>query len=456
MKFRNTIFNFTPLFLVLTLIFFGCDENLDVDPDGTTLVGDQAYADETTIAASVNGIYFTMASEASYYSLTFNGVMSSLSDQTKLGGVSDLDEINVFNNEVTGENESTASIWQNSYRVIYQANALIDAVTGRTDVDEELRDQFLGEARFLRAMAYFQLVNYYGDIPLATTSDPTVNSSLSKTSETETWTFMESELIACIELLPTDYSAYDGSRARAIAPAARALLARVHLYRENWSEAVAMATEVIDHPDISIDLPVPADFVSLYDDDSPESIFELDYDLFGNFVPNLIGSLFGAAPSFFISDKLVNSFETGDLRRAQLVGDFGDGNFYCNKFDSDFFQYDERQKLLRLSEMYLIRAEASLRLPSPGLSTAASDINVIRNRAGLANTTATTQQDLLDAVAQERFVELAFEGHRWFDLIRTGQLDAVMSAEKPGTWNLAGDRYMPIPNNELAANPNLR
>ncbi|WP_298238545.1 RagB/SusD family nutrient uptake outer membrane protein [uncultured Algibacter sp.] len=455
MNFHNKILKTVTAFVGLSMLLCSCESSLDVDPPGTTLIGDLAYADESTIAASMNGIYFTMASEGNFYSGAFNGDLSSLSDQAKLATTTDANIIQIAKNNVLADNLTVQSIWENSYRTIYQANVFLEKVSGRTDIDITLRDQFLGEAKFLRALCYFQLVNYYGAVPLATTSDAITNANLSRTADTEVWDFIQSELEASIGLLPTSIDAHDSSRSRATSAAAQGLLARVHLYRQNWQDAITMATAVINNPEYSIDLPVPGDFISLYDDDVPETVFELFMGEFGNFVSDILLGSAWDDPQLFLRDKFVNSFEAGDLRGDAFVVPAADGNFAYNKFDNDSGLNDDRQKIIRLSEMYLIRAEASLQLPSPDLTTATDDINEIRNRAGLADTAATTKQDLLDAVAQERYIELAFEGHRWFDLIRTGKLDEVMSAEKPDDWNLADDRYMPIPDAEIGVNPNL-
>jgi hypothetical protein len=127
-----------------------------------------------------------------------------------------------------------------------------------------------------------------------------------------------------------------------------------------------------------------------------------------------------------------------------MVAPVGDGRFQVAKY-TDRATGTDQTVVLRLAEMYLIRAEANI-----GSAQADDDVNTIRNRAGLANISGVTLDDIL----QERFVELCFEGHRWTDLTRTGKADEVMSVINPLTWQ-STDVLMPIPQREIQQNPTL-
>jgi hypothetical protein len=168
-----------------------------------------------------------------------------------------------------------------------------------------------------------------------------------------------------------------------------------------------------------------------------------------------------------LNNNLVNAFETGDARLTNWVGTFTTTTapvttyYYANKYKvaslSSTIAVTEYPIVMRFAEQYLIRAEA--RAQQNNLSGAVADINIVRARASLANTTAASQSDILDAVAHERQVELFSEwGHRWFDLKRTNKLDAVMSVvtpQKGGTWS-SFEQLMPIPPDDIRAGANLK
>ena len=153
------------------------------------------------------------------------------------------------------------------------------------------------------------------------------------------------------------------------------------------------------------------------------------------------------------TDQLWNAFETGDQRRDVSISTDEGGQLYVSKYpDVTLSGTFQEVKVLRLAEMYLIRAEA--RAQQNDIDGAVADINVIRNRAGLANTPANDQPTVLLAVEQERFVELAFEGHRWIDLVRTNRANKVMGQFNPQGWEPT-DQLMPIPLAEIDLNSNI-
>jgi hypothetical protein len=149
--------------------------------------------------------------------------------------------------------------------------------------------------------------------------------------------------------------------------------------------------------------------------------------------------------------------EDGDLRRTKWVGEVSDGTqtwYFPFKYKQQFNTGTslEYSKVFRLAEQYLIRAEA--RAMTGNISGAQQDLNSVRNRAGLESTTASTSEQLRDAIISERRFELFTEfGHRWFDLRRTGTAEVVLAPIKPGWRNT--DLLLPIPESELLANPNL-
>jgi hypothetical protein len=255
------------------------------------------------------------------------------------------------------------------------------------------------------------------------------------------YTFIEQELEATVPNLPADR--VDGRATRA---AANALLARVYLEEGKHALARDRATTVISNTEYRL-VPNYRDIWATKNSD--ESIFELQYSINNQntlafwFFPQAIGGRYGFAPSL----NLFNAFEAGDTRRATTIALSG-SNRYGGKY-TRIANGDDHVVVLRLAEMYLIRAEANARLGADP-TVVRGDINVVRARAGLAAlaTTVTNQTALLDAILQERRVELAMEGHRFFDLRRLGRAQQVL--------NLSAERLLfPIPQRERDVNPNL-
>jgi hypothetical protein len=188
-----------------------------------------------------------------------------------------------------------------------------------------------------------------------------------------------------------------------------------------------------------------------------------DYGIYNNGMPAVNATVpamavFSESP---ISQSLFNTFEAGDTRftnwlRVSTTTTPAASWYFPAKYKSNIAG-TEYNILLRFSEQYLIRAEARANL-NTNLSGAKDDLNAIRNRSGLPNTTANSQIDILTAVAKERRVELFTEmGHRFYDLKRTGAIDAVMTIAAPlkgGTWN-SQKQIWPIPTSDIIANPNL-
>ncbi len=261
-------------------------------------------------------------------------------------------------------------------------------------------------------------------------------------------------------LLPDDYLITVHERIRPNKWAAKALLARVYLYTGNNSEAEARATEVINNNAL---FSILDDLNAVFLKNSQESIWQLQvlnvYPFAtgdGNrFVPYDANN----SPQFYLAAELVNAFDSADKRKELWTQNYdfsGTVYFYPFKYkvkESTPDNVTEYYTVLRFAEQYLIRAEARTALNN--LPGAIEDLNVLRRRAGLTDLpTSLTQEQTFAAVMQERRVELFAEwGHRWLDLKRTGQADAVLSAVK-SQWQSTAKLY-PIPLSELKVNHNL-
>ncbi len=366
--------------------------------------------------------------------------------------------------------------WSDLYQTIARANDIIANVPGIEDIDLTAEDEreILAQARFLRAFSYFYLVKLWGDVPLSlepvnSAGDPVNLPRISREVVLDT---VEADITYALARLPTTYSSNSDTRGRATSGAAYALQAHVYAWQANWEAAAASAQQVIQNPQYEL---LPGErYADIFDvENTRESIFELQIDplsadegtssLFIDFgTDEQNGGLTGELGIFLPSEKFVDGLEEGDLRRSTLIFD-DDGLFrpqivkYIRPFSraelgtsvpNRAAEADNNIIIYRLAGIILLRAEALNYLGRT--EEAAALLNQIRERAGLPATTATTQAELKEAILKERGYELAFEGHRWFDLVRNGEaLNKIETLTNP-------DRLLlPISQREIILNENI-
>ncbi len=213
------------------------------------------------------------------------------------------------------------------------------------------------------------------------------------------------------------------------------MLARTYLYTGNWSDAIAEATGVINEPQFSLNSDISQVFLA----NSTEAIWQLQSTVTNLNTPDAYAFILTTTPNLgnpvYLSSHLLNAFEDADTRQALWVGSLSDS------LNTYYFPYKYRVQtastiienlmVLRLSEQFLIRAEAEANNNAP--TDAVNDLNIIRNRAGLSNYAGNTDGvSLVNAILHERQVELFTEwGHRWLDLKRTQKINDVMNAVAP-------------------------
>jgi starch-binding outer membrane protein, SusD/RagB family len=440
------------------------------------LVTAQVFADSATALAAVTGIYNSFAIGAG--TLGFgNGAITVYtglsSDELAPGGlnISDNDYQQLYLCKLTSTNIYTTGLWQNAYASagLYQINACIEALSNyralsptagnNRSLSPALSAQLLGEACFLRAFFYFNLANLFGPVPLVITTNYQTNSTLSRSDTGAIYRQIVSDLSNAQLLLTAPYPT--PGRLRPNLYAALALQARVDLYRQQWTAAEAAATAIINAGPYQLETALDHVFL----EGSKESIWQLPGSGETNdpntttegvaFIPQVPSLL----PEFIASNTLLSAFTPGDQRRQRWFGTVSIGSlpfYYPAKYlangINNYTVPVQDYMFLRLAEQYLIRAEA--RAKQNQLTAALADLNIIRNRAGLTDTTTTTLTATLGAILHERQVELFCEwGHRWYDLKRTENLDSVLSAIKPG-WSPIQALY-PIPPGEIKADPAL-
>lgn len=376
------------------------------------------------------------------------------------------------------------ALWNtNHYGAINDANILLSEIDN-TPGDQALKDKLKGEAYFMRAFFYFDLAKVYGYEPgkevngwnqsAVIRTEPVIGFSAAdlrtRNTNREVYNLIEADLQAAIGLLPVvakgTTNAYRASKG-----AAEALLARVYLYDSKFAEAAAMASQAMTTSGFANDgtgLLTPANYVEAFSTfPNPESLFEIEIrsndwstvDGVNNSVASLAANVLPSA-QFIVtaSNELIASYETGDIRRATWTETTRSGAtgvvYRSNKWLGAKGDFLQNLPILRGAELYLIRAESRFRTgDEPG---ARADLNALRSKRGLGAVDAgLTGANLFSQILQERKVEFALEGHRWFDLKRNGLTISKHGSFQPVPY--ADYRILaPIPQGELTLNSALQ
>lgn len=361
------------------------------------------------------------------------------------------------NNQITQANHNnlTQFFWEPAYKYIYSANLCIEQLNNSGSLSPQRKKSLIGESKFIRAFCYFYLTNLFGGVPLITTSDYRINATKPRSSQSDVYAQIISDLKDAQALLPYDYPTE--GRLRPNKYVVEAFLARVYLFNEDWANAEALSTDVINSGIYQLEPNLNDVFLK----ESKEAIWQLMpvNPSFNTYEGNaILPATNNDQPKYLLTNTLLNAFEIGDQRKVNWVASrvFASQTIYYPykyKIYGNSAPLTEYYMVLRLAEQYLIRSEA--RAHQDNIPGAQDDINIIRNRAGLSNTMANSKASVLAAIEQERRIELFSEwGHRWFDLKRTGRADAILGALKPATWQPT-DVLWPIPQNQINLNSNL-
>ena len=443
---------------LFAMILASCKKFVTADPPKNQIIGSTVFTDDVTAISAIKGIFNKMSSGGEF-------AAGGIKSVTHLAGLSADDYYNFepafdfyFANSLSATTVGT-NLWSIPYLLINNTNAAIDGLTNSTSVTSTVKNELLGEAKFIRAFCYFYLVNLFGDVPLILSTDYKINAIAPRTPQDQVYQQIVADLKEAQSLLSDSYSFTNEERVEPNKWAAKALLARVYLFLNDWTNAEAESTAVIDNSGL---YSLNSDLNSVFLMNSEEAIWQLLPE--GGIVNwTHEGSMFiptGIPMHVSLSDQLLHSFESGDFRRANWVDSIivdSTTYYYPYKYKvMSATSLTEYSMVLRLAEQYLIRAEA--RAQQENISGSQNDLNIIRNRAGLANTIATDKTSLLSAILHERQVELFSEwGHRWLDLKRTKNIDAVMGVmtpQKGGSWKTEWQLY-PIPQSEILNDQNL-
>jgi hypothetical protein len=460
------------LLLMAIVIFSSCEDQLDIRSEDD-VSSEIAFGNPTTVEGLVLGLYSQAQSANAFNGTPQTSTEWQADNSVFKGSFPTFRTIYDYNTQA--DNTSINNFWFQNFDVIEATNFVINNLppVELDDLPEDDKNQYLGEARFLRALTMFNMSEYFGQpyqvsqgaslsIPIILEDfrgDNVEDFQGPRNTLSEVYVQITTDLDFAIDNLPESYAANADTRGRATSGAATALLARLELYRENNTAAAQLATEVINSSVYTL-----ASDYEFYNALSSEDVFSIintpidsqnsneGYSGLTNPTPEGRGD----AP---FSPNLIAAYqeEAGDLRFSELtqIGTDAQGDtsaVFTTKFDDGVTQADNAP-VIRITEMYLIRAEANLKAGTSIGATPLSDINILRSRAGLSPLATLT----IDDIVRERRKELAFEGgHRRLDLLRNG-----MSLRRPGQSNEAmsklGDSQtiFPIPTREIDLNPDL-
>jgi starch-binding outer membrane protein, SusD/RagB family len=354
---------------------------------------------------------------------------------------------------ITSANTSVSVLWGSIYSTVYIANFMIEKLPTVPGLRASDREKSLAVARFLRGYAYFTALHSFGGIPKVTTTNIQDNRNIPRATVDDINNLILSDYNAALGKLPDvpTNAGFVGNHA------VRAALAKFYLYNRNWAQAETFATQIISSNAYELD----EDFASVVHQDFPdESILEVGYTISDDpGTDNNLGmnNLFVGRREIIPSNQTVLSLasaESGD-RFASIK--FNQANLSGNDNGWSVAKYGTKDEdnnnliVFRLAEQYLIRAEARARLGN--ITGAIADINVLRDRANAPLINGASQSQLLTLIEEERRYELAFEGHRWYDLVRTGRAPDVMPLFN-SNWKKAYELW-PIPQREIQNNPSL-
>ena len=477
---KNIIYK---LFIVSTLTFgiVSCDEFVDYEASETyNIVADDYFKSSNDYEAALVGVY-----DVTQWTL-YNFMIGEIASENSLcGGESATDVIGLQKIDDMihdAENDQLTRIWQYMYEGINRANYMVE---NKDKMDFTRKAELYGEVHFLRAFFYFELTKIFGDVPLFTNSRLTAGDSgtLSRSPQSEVYALIESDLQAAISALPLSKS----TNGRATSLTAHALLGKVYLFQDKFDEAAGILEPLIGLYSL------PADPQSTFlkgGENGPESVYEIQHSKGSNwwdwgYVPQgtegnfgvihhgirgYSGPLYSSGWSFNVpTQDLVDAYSAGDKRKdvsildieawaastgAKYTTGYEHTGYFNNKYipragESQAQQelnYETNFRYIRYADVLLMAAEANNRATASNDTKAQNYLNQVRARAygNNSNASSSTGSTLTQEIWDERRLELAGEGHRFYDLVRTGQAAAEISGFVAGKHEV-----FPIPQTEI-------
>ncbi len=481
-------------YLMVVLLTVSCSDFLERTPKDA-VDPDTDVTDEVAIALT-NACYRTLQSSNMYNQRLWTlDIVAGNSDVGAGGGTDGIETVQAANFTTQSDNGMALYMWRSPWVGIGQCNIVLTSLPDAQQTSDYVRQQCMGEAYFLRAHYYYILVRLYGGVPLRLTPyNPGESTAIARNTVDETYEQIISDCKQAIDLLPAK-STYDSENVgRACKEAALTMLADVYLTLapknvSYYQDVVDLCNQVAD---LGYDL-TQCNYEDNFDaliNNGAESIFEVqysgdtEYDFWGNNPQSSWLSVFmGPRNADFVAgggygwnlpyEEFVNQYEEGDLRKDITILYAGCPDFDGHAYRSSYSNtgYNVRKFLVtkavspeyntspanfvvyRYADVLLKKAEA---LNEMGSTTQAETyLNIVRRRAGLSNVIGLSQSEMREKIIHERRMELAFEGHRWFDMIRIQDGEyAIEFLQSIGKTNVNKNRLLfPIPQTEIDANP---
>lgn len=450
-------YTFKIAFVILWLLTGSCKKFIEVENPKDQVLSATVFSNDAAATSAMAGLYSGMMNSGYFFAnggITIAAGLCADEIYNRISG----DETHFYQNSILSSDEFIVNtrLWSTAYKSIYHANAIIEGLERSSGVSAMLKSQLEGEAKFIRAFHYFYLVNLFGDVPLILSTDYAKNSVLPRDDQSKVYGQIIADLKEAKDLMSPTYAS--AKRTRPNKWAATALLSRVLLFTKDWQGAETMANEIINSGVYSMATSPDKVFLP----SSHEIIWQL-LPVSGSKTPTEAQAFLPAAsasarPLYPLNPFVTDDFEAGDQRKMQWINSkvvSSTTYYYSTKFKVKVPASDpeEYNVVLRLAEQYLIRAEA--RAEQEKIIEGADDLNIVRNRAGLADSAVMDKAVLIDLIAKERRVELLNEwGHRWFDLKRWQKSEAILAVIKAPNWQTT-DTLFPIPLTEIKRNPFL-
>lgn len=440
---------------LLSYIFFiflmGCSEFLDVETPKNQIDTQKVFNDERTANAAMATVYSSMRNSG-FLSGNREGIGSLLGAYT--------DELEVVTNQALGvkyfydlniqaNNMSLKNLWDITYKQIYIVNQMIVGIEQSQLLEENIKLQLLGESLGLRGILHFYLAQTFGSVPYITSIDYELNKSVEKLNEQEVIHKAIRDLEDAALYLNSDF--LSNKKLRLNKTVVQAFLARFYLYDKNWIKASEFSQMVLDDTRFELE-----SIESVFLKDSKSAIWQLKPEMEGRNTLEGESYIFTAVPpsTMKLQMDLVSAFESEDIRKQEWIKGFDANNYHAFKYKQRSMTTGgslEYSIIIRLEEMYLIKAESAAQLED--FDTFNAILNKIRMRASLNALALTDKTQAIDAVLKERRIELFCEfGHRFYDLKRHNKLTELIDI-KPN-W-LGFYNKLPLPLNELTLNNNL-
>ncbi|MDR0574871.1 MAG: RagB/SusD family nutrient uptake outer membrane protein [Tannerella sp.] len=473
------------IFFIVTLsaTLLSCESFLDLAPENQ--INTQSfYRNQNDFQAALYGAY---ASLQGIHDISFLYMSEMTTDNAEIqlsnptAQELEFDQINF-----TPTNGYAGSCWSSFYTLIARTNTILGRIENAS-FDETAKKSIQGQCLFLRAYAYFNLVRLFGDVTLVTIEFTSPNQIVaydkSRKPVADVYAQIITDLTQAESLLPQHVP---DNRGMASVGAVKTLLAKVYLTRKDYLNAATQLEEVmaLKNANNSTAYTLSDNYGELFsegNENKTESIFEIEYlsgnlgegnSYASNFYPLVQGmAVFKgnllAGGRCVPTQSLMDAYEPGDKRKDVSVGDqlpLTNGTFVTSTYCRKFIDYSitiltdggVNFTVYRLADIYLMYAEVLNELDRAGAETY---LNHVRERAGLVPVAKTDKDDFREIIARERRVELAYEGHRWYDLVRTGKLQSVMKEhfESQGL-NFSVENHellLPVPQSERDKDPNL-